>query len=111
SEFLFCSDRTNTGVEAVTHPASARAPEPDASSLERDVDAAIALCDGDVRAALMAALVYNSFLERKLDRMRGMVSSGYTRQRVRPARAAIARLAAWRSVSEDGGAGEGDPES
>ena len=35
-------------------------------TLERDLDAAIALCDGDVRAALRAALVYNHFLEREL---------------------------------------------
>jgi hypothetical protein len=81
--------------------ASARAPEPDVSSLERDVDEAIAVCDGDVRAALMAALVYNAFLERKLDRMRGMISSGYARQRIRPARAASATLDDWREVSEE----------
>jgi hypothetical protein len=87
----------------MTHAASAPAPEPDVSSLEREVDEAIALCDGDVRAALMAALVYNAFLERKLERMRGMISSGYTRQRIRPARAASATLDAWREVSEDGG--------
>jgi len=30
-------------------------------TLEADVDAAIALCDGDVRAALRAVLVYNDF--------------------------------------------------
>ena len=71
----------------MTSKASARAPEPDASSLEREVDEAVALCDGDLRAALMAALVYNSFLERKLERMRGMISSGYTRQRIAPGRA------------------------
>lgn len=29
-------------------------------TLEQNVDAAIALCDGDVRAALRAALVYNT---------------------------------------------------
>jgi len=92
----------------VTKTASARAPEQDPSSLERQVDAAIALCDGDMRAALMAALVYNTFLERKLERMRGMISSGYTRQSVRPGRAASAILDDWREVSEDGGAGESD---
>jgi hypothetical protein len=39
-------------------------------TLEQAVDAAIALCDGDVRAALRAALVYNEFLERKLGQFR-----------------------------------------
>ena len=63
----------------MTNKASARAPEPNASSLEHDVDEAIAVCDGDVRAALMAALVYNAFLERKLERMRGMISSGLSK--------------------------------
>jgi len=41
---------------------------PDA--LESDVDAAIALCDGDVRAALRAALLYNQFLEHELEAVR-----------------------------------------
>jgi hypothetical protein len=54
-------------------------PTPEVDQLESDVDEAIALCDGDVRAALRAALVYNDFLERKLDMMRGMVSTGFTR--------------------------------
>jgi hypothetical protein len=61
-------------------------------TLEADVDAAIALCDGDVRAALRATLVYNDFLERKLDTMRGMFSSGYTRGKISPERAASQKL-------------------
>jgi hypothetical protein len=68
-------------------------------TLEADVDAAIALCDGDVRAALRATLVYNDFLERKLDTMRGMVSSGYTRGKISPERAASQKLDDWREVS------------
>jgi hypothetical protein len=70
--------------------------------LEAAVEHAIALCDGDVRAALRAALVYNEFLERKLDMMRGMVSSGYTRGKVAPARGASAKLDEWREVSAGG---------
>jgi hypothetical protein len=54
--------------------------------IETSVDAAIAICDGDVRAALRAALVYNEFLERKLGEFRKLVSTGYTRGRVTPAR-------------------------
>jgi len=56
--------------------------------IETAVDAAIAVCDGDVRAALAAALVYNEFLERKLDQFRGLVSSGYTRGKISPGRGA-----------------------
>ena len=68
-------------------------------TLEGDVDEAIALCDGDVRAALRASLVYNEFLERKLDMMRGMVSAGYTRGKVSPARGASEKLDDWREIS------------
>jgi len=52
-----------------------------------------------VRAALRAALVYIDFLERKLDTMRGMVSSGYTRGRISPERAASQKLDDWREMS------------
>ncbi len=70
--------------------------------LERAFDHAIAICDGDVRAALRAALVYNEFLERKLAMMRGLISSGYTRGKVSPARGASAKLDEWREVSAGG---------
>jgi hypothetical protein len=66
--------------------------------LESALDEAIALCDGDVRAALQAALVYNEFLERKLDMMRGMISSGYTRGKITPGRRASEKLDAWREI-------------
>jgi hypothetical protein len=79
-------------------PDDAEQPDP----LEAAVDDAIAVCDGDVRAALRAALVYNEFLERKLDMMRGMISSGYTRGRVSPASAASAKLDEWREISAGG---------
>jgi hypothetical protein len=67
--------------------------------LEAAVDEAIAVCDGDVRAALRAALVYNEFLERKLDMMRGMVSSGYSRQKISPARKASEKADEWRAMA------------
>ncbi len=67
--------------------------------IESSVDAAIALCDGDVRAALRAALVCNDFLERKLDQFRNMVSSGYTRRRVTPSRRASDKLDEWREIA------------
>ena len=69
--------------------------------LESDVDAAIALCDGDVRAALRAMLVYNHFLERELETVRAMVSHGYARGNISPARAASKKLDDWRKILSD----------
>ena len=66
--------------------------------IEAAVDQAIAICDGDVRAALRAALVYNEFLEWKVEIMRGVVSAGFTRGKVTPARAASAKLDDWREI-------------
>jgi hypothetical protein len=74
---------------------AATSPDP----LETVVDAAIAVCDGDMRAALRAALIYNEFLERKLEMMRGMISSGYTRGQVAPGRQAADQLEKWRDIS------------
>jgi hypothetical protein len=51
--------------------------------LESQVLEAIELCDGDLVAALRASLIYNDFLEQKLERFRGMISSGFHRGRVR----------------------------
>jgi hypothetical protein len=67
--------------------------------IETSVDAAIAICDGDVRAALRAALVYNEFLERKLGEFRKLVSAGYARGRVTPARQASDKVDEWREIS------------
>jgi hypothetical protein len=52
-----------------------------------------------VRAALRAALVYNDFVERKLEQFRGMISSGYTRGRVTPAQKASEKVDEWREIS------------
>jgi hypothetical protein len=68
-------------------------------SLEIAVEQAIVVCDGDIRAALRAALVYNEFLERKLENFRGLISTGYTRQQVSPARGASEKLEDWRDIS------------
>jgi hypothetical protein len=62
----------------------ARLPEPDpANALESEVDEAIALCGGNVRAALRVTLVANAFLERELERLSAAVSTGFDRGRVR----------------------------
>jgi hypothetical protein len=67
-------------------------------TLEADVDAAIALCDGDAGAAIRAVLVYNRFLERELEIARAMVSSGYARGKISPSRAASMKLDDWREL-------------
>ena len=51
-------------------------------ALERGVDEAVAACDGDARAAVRALLIINEFLERELETMAAMVSTGYARGRV-----------------------------
>ena len=49
---------------------SSQSPPPNAADqLERDVDQAIALCGGDMRAALRAMLLANAFLEAEIERL------------------------------------------
>jgi hypothetical protein len=63
-----------------------RNPEPaphSAQVVETEIDAAIALCGGDTRAALRATLVANAFLEAEVERLSVAVSSGFARGRVR----------------------------
>ena len=58
--------------------------EPDAATaLEAEVDEAIALCGGDVRAALRATLIANAYLEREVERMTEAISAGFARGRMR----------------------------
>ena len=60
---------------AKSAPAEAGAP----AELESHVNEAIAICGGDVRAALRAALIANTFLEAEMERLAGAVSFGFTR--------------------------------
>jgi hypothetical protein len=76
-----------TGGVSMTEPAGKAK-----DTLEADVDAAIAVCESMCARHWLAALVYNDFLERRLDTMRGMVSSGYTRGKISPERAASEKL-------------------
>jgi hypothetical protein len=69
-----------------------------AASLEREVDQAIAACDDDIRGALRAALVANSFLLEEIERLTRAVSSGFTRQQS-PSRKASEMLDRWRDIS------------
>jgi hypothetical protein len=69
-----------------------------ATALEHETDAAIAVCDGDVRAALKAALVANSFLMAEVERLAQAVSFGFTRGKT-AARSASETVNRWREIS------------
>jgi hypothetical protein len=75
-------------------PAS-EAPDP----MEAAIEQAIAICDGDVRAALRAALVANSFLMDEVEQLTRAVSVGFARGRTSPARRASERLERRREIS------------
>ena len=51
--------------------------------LETAVDQAIAVCDGDPRAAVRALIVANNFLESEMGELKKAVSHAYTRGRFR----------------------------
>jgi hypothetical protein len=66
--------------------------------LETTVDEAIAVCDGDIRAALKASIVANSFLAAENERLSHLVSRGYARGKT-AARRASEKLDDWREIS------------
>ena len=51
--------------------------------LEAAVEQAIAVCDGDMRAAVRALIVANNFLESEISELKKAVSHAYTRGRFR----------------------------
>jgi len=53
-----------------------------ASPLDAEVDDAIALCGGDVRAALRATLIANAYLEAEVERLTEAISTGFARGRM-----------------------------
>ena len=75
-----------------------------ADELERDVDQAIALCGGDMRAALRALLLANAFLEAEIERLTCSVSIGFTRGKMLPSRQASETLDEWRETFGPGDA-------
>jgi hypothetical protein len=79
-------------------PAPASRQTEAAEALEREVDQAIAACDHDIRGALRAALVANSFLLEEIERLTRAVSLGFTRQQS-PSRRASEMLDRWREIS------------
>jgi hypothetical protein len=65
-------------------PASSDLPKVDrAEGLEAEINEAIALCGGKVRAALRATLIANAFLQAEVERLCEAVSSGFARGRIR----------------------------
>jgi hypothetical protein len=74
--------------------------QPDPNTLEQDADAAIALCNGDVRAALKAALIANSFLMAENEKLTRSASLGFRRGKMPSRRRASVRLDDWREISE-----------
>ena len=54
-----------------------------AAAVETEVEEAITLCGGDVRAALRATLIANAYLQDEVDRLAGAASAGFARRRVR----------------------------
>ena len=67
--------------------------------LEAAVDAVIAACDGDMRAAVRSMLVANNFLETKVGQLTRAVSFGFTRGKGPAARQASETLDGWREIS------------
>ena len=58
-------------------------PEASAPGLDAEVDEAIRMCSGDVRAALRATLVANAYLDAEVERLTEAVSAGFARGRMR----------------------------
>ena len=56
-----------------------RSKEEYAEAIEVEVEEAIGLCGGDVRAALRATLLANAFLESEVERLSAQVSAGFVR--------------------------------
>ena len=51
--------------------------------LDAAVEQAIAVCEGDMRAAIRALIVANNFLESEISELKKSVSHAYTRGRFR----------------------------
>ena len=58
-------------------------PNQQGDGLEAAVDQAIAACGGDMRAAVRALIVANSFLESEMGELKKAVSHAYARGRFR----------------------------
>jgi hypothetical protein len=83
----------------VNEPEAQRTEPDETATLESEVDEAIALCDGDVRAALKATLVANSFLMAENEKLIRCASLGFGRGKMPARRRASVRLDDWREIS------------
>jgi hypothetical protein len=69
----FCSHGAN-GNAPMQQSIEAQSSIPE---LEAEVDEAIRICGGDVRAALRATLVANAYLETEVERLTDAISTGF----------------------------------
>ena len=60
--------------------------------VEAEVAEAIAICGGDVRAALRATLIANAYLEAEIERLTEAISTGFARGRMRKAPQRITKI-------------------
>ncbi len=67
----------------MTDPAATSPSEDPVQVLEAEVQQAIDLCNGDIRAALRATLIANVFLEAEVERLSAAVSTGFSRGKIR----------------------------
>jgi hypothetical protein len=95
---MICSYRSPAAARCFDLPAPLRAAarnpnvkEPRMSALaaavppsdqEDEVEMAIQICGGDVRAALRISLIANAFLEAEIDQLKSQVSAGFLRGRL-----------------------------
>ncbi len=54
-----------------------------AQAVDEDVRQALEICDGDAIRALRITLLANAFLHEENERLKGQISSGFARGRVR----------------------------
>ncbi len=67
----------------MSDPAATNPSEDPAQALEAEVQQAIDLCSGDLRAALRTTMIANDFLEAEVERLSAAVSTGCSRGRIR----------------------------
>lgn len=56
-------------------------------SIENDIAQALEICRGDYKAALRMVMLASPYYEEEIARLKGEVSTGYTRGRVKPTKA------------------------
>ena len=81
--FFFCSHGENGSLDVNAPGRSSESETEIAVLLEAEVDEAIAICGGDVRAALRATLIANAYLESELERLTEAISTGFARGQMR----------------------------